>query len=263
MRIYQTTIAYELTSLGTLDEPCLELTIQADQALDERLIQAIEDRIRFFLSLDDDLREFYDLAQQDTVFADKVLPQFYGYRHVKFPSPFENAMWAVLAQRQAMAQSQHMKQKLIEYYSEPIRVNDQTYHAFPEVTDCLPINPEKIAQLIGHERKANYLSHVLEAFADVSDEFLRQAAYADVKQWLLNIKGIGEWSAIFVLVRGLGRMEQALTDDPNSRFNQTMLKTAQRIYDPMSFEDLQAKANYYGPWQGYWAHLLKSAYEIR
>ncbi len=263
LRIQHTTVAYELTNVGTIDAPCLELTLQADKPIDDQLSQAIEDRIRFFLSLDDDLSEFYELAKQDDIFTNKVLPQFYGYRHVKFPSPFENAMWAVLAQRQAMAQSRQMKRSLIEYYSEPLTINEQTYHAFPEVADFLSIDPEMIAQLIGHERKSEYLRHVLEAFANISDDFLKNAPYEDVKQWLLNIKGIGEWSAIFVLVRGLGRMEQALTDAPNSRFNQTMLKTAQRIYGPISFGELQAKASYYRAWQGYWTHLLKAAYEIR
>lgn len=263
LRLNQQTIAYDLRTLGTVESPRLELTVYADNPLTDDLLTAVEQRIRFFLSMDDDLSEFYRLAEQDSVFSAKVFSQLYGYRQVKFPSPFENAIWAVLAQRQSIVQARQMKQNLITHYSQPIQIGEKTFKAFPEVNDFWPVSAEILAECIGHERKALYLSHVIEAFAEISDDFLHSAPYTEVKNWLLNIKGIGEWSALFVLARGLGRMEQALTDDVISRFNQSMLQTARRIYSGISFADLQIRANYYGVWQGYWAHFLKAYSEIR
>ncbi len=103
---------------------------------------------------------------------------------------------------------------------------------------------------------------MIDAFLTVNEDFLLNAPYAEVKNWLLAIKGIGEWSATFVLGRGLGRMQQALLADPNSSFNQSMLRAAVPVYGPVSFEHLNALAQHYDHWQGYWAHFLKAYKEV-
>src|SRR4029077_10510045 len=87
-------IAFQLTAQGKSDlkHPALDSTLYSAHKLDPAAHQAIVERIRFFLGLDDDLRAFYDLARTDEKFA-PVLNRFYGLHHVKFPSPFENAVW--------------------------------------------------------------------------------------------------------------------------------------------------------------------------
>ena len=61
-----------------------------------------------------------------------------------------------------------------------------------------------------------------------------------------------------MLLRGLGRMEKAPFDDPDSRFAEEVMKAAARVYGPLSFGAFQAHARRYGDWQGYWAHYLRA-----
>lgn len=51
------------------------------------------DRVRFFLSLDDDLGPLYARAAGDAAFA-PVLRALHGFHQVKLTTPFENACWA-------------------------------------------------------------------------------------------------------------------------------------------------------------------------
>jgi len=73
-----------------------------------------------------------------------------------------------------------------------------------------------------------------------------------VRDQLLGLPGIGPWSATFVLIRGLGRMEHAPPD-------KELLRAATRVYGHTGDEhELARLAAPYGPWQGYWAHYLRA-----
>lgn len=197
---------FQLLSGGSVAQPALAYTLYSAHRLDADAQRQITNHIRFFLSLDDDLNAFYALAARDEKYQ-PVIQRFYGLHHVKFLTPFENAVWAVLTQRTPMRVAQTIKRALIEQYGPSLTVNGQEYRAFPEVNALYSVSPENLNTLVHNERKTMYLCAVIEAFHQVSDEFLQHAPTEQVRAWLLNIKGIGEWSADFILLRGLGRME--------------------------------------------------------
>ena len=83
--------------------------------------------------------------------------------------------------------------------------------------------------------------------------WLRGGPYDDVERWLRGIRGIGAWSASFVLVRGLGRMERIAPDD-------ALRRSLARVYGyPFSDAEFARTAEQYGDMQGYWAHYLRIA----
>ncbi|MGE5333186.1 MAG: DNA-3-methyladenine glycosylase 2 family protein, partial [Nitrososphaerota archaeon] len=76
-----------------------------------------------------------------------------------------------------------------------------------------------------------------------------------VREWLLAIDGIGAWSASFVLIRGLGRMDAVATPEKE------LLASARGVYGPeTSSEALTYLAQQvYGHYAGYWAYYLRNA----
>ena len=58
------TIAFEVQNEGTIEEPQLAYWLSSEQPLSKEDHAAITDRIRFFLSLDDNLQPFYSLGRQ-------------------------------------------------------------------------------------------------------------------------------------------------------------------------------------------------------
>jgi DNA-3-methyladenine glycosylase II len=245
-------VAFRVTAAGSVEQPALDYELFAERAVD---VTAVVDRLRFFLSLDDDLRPFYALAEQDTAFA-PILRRLYGYHQVKFLTPFESAVWAVLSQRNPIPQARRMKQALIDTYGQAVEVEGQTHWAFPEPRLLAAASPADLAAVISHKQKAGYLAAVAAAFGRREEAWLRTADYEAVEGWLREIRGIGAWSAAFILLRGLGRMERLPVDE------KWLAEAAARVYTggrPLAPGQLQALAEPYGPYQGYWAHYLRAA----
>ncbi len=249
------TVVFQLASTGTTEDPKLEYTLFSAQQIPEATKDTVVERVNFFLSLDDDLEPFYRIGREDSDFA-PVIEHLYGYHQVKFLTPFENACWAVLTQRNPMNIAQKTKQALTERFGSSLEMNGAVYWAFPEPIQIALADERELLSLIRNERRTEYLSAVARAFSEVDDEFLKTAPDEEVETWLRNIKGLGEWSVTFIMVRGLGRMERVpLTE-------KRLVEAASKVYgfsEEMSREALQRLADKYGPWQGYWAHYLRVA----
>jgi len=249
------TVVFQLTSEGTIEEPLLEYTLFSAQPITETTRTVVVDRMTFFLSLTDDLQPFYQIGHEDPDFA-PIIDHLYGYHQVKFLTPFENACWAILTQRNPMNIAQKTKQALIERYGNKLEVSGTIYWAFPEPIQIAVAEERELLTLVRNERRAEYLSAIARAFSEVDEEFLSAAPDEEVEAWLRKIKGIGEWSATFIMVRGLGRMEHVpLTE-------KRLVEAASKVYglgEEMSRDALKRLAERYGPWQGYWAHYLRVA----
>ncbi|WP_433135699.1 DNA-3-methyladenine glycosylase family protein [Actinomadura nitritigenes] len=227
-------------------------TLHAAEPLTEDVVSAAADRIAFHLSLGDDLTGFYAIGREDPAFA-PVLDRLYGYHQVKFPTPLENLVWAILSQRAPRAAAARGKHALRDEFGDRITVDGAEYAAFPDIDQLVTLSEGRIAELVGNERKGRYLHGALHAWHGTDEDFLRTGPYGEVKEFLLSLPGVGAWSANFILIRGLGRMEE-------TPLEKALRGAASRAYGrPLSDADLQRIAEGYGPWQGYWAHYLRAA----
>jgi DNA-3-methyladenine glycosylase II len=245
------TVAFRVQDAGTVREPRLDYRVLSGSELTATARQQVVARIASFLSLDDDLEPFYALAADDPALR-PVVERLYGLHQVRFLTPFENACWAVLSQRIPIAMARRLKQALVERFGGSIQVDGVRYRAFPEPADLLGTGEAEVSELIRNDRKARHLTAVARAFAAVDEDWLRTGPHGEVETWLRSIEGVGNWSAAFVLFRGLGRGERLPTSKP-------FLDAAHRIYGPdLEAEDVRAIAERYGPWRGYWALYLRA-----
>ncbi len=247
------TIAFKVVDNGTIENPELKFSAYSEVNFDYEVKELVADRISFFLSLRDNLKEFYEIAKKDECIQ-PAIKKFYGHKQVKFLTPFEIACWAILAQRIPVAVARKMKENLVKKLGGQIKVEGVEYFSFPEPSDLLAASAV-LHQLLPNTRKAEYLLGVADAFSKVDEQWLRVAPYDEVHDWLTDIKGIGVWSANFVMIRGLGRMEELSNIEP-----QLALDVA-RIYagknEQMNIEEVCQIAEKYGNWKGYWAYYLR------
>jgi DNA-3-methyladenine glycosylase II len=244
-------VVFEIAASGSIEQPRLGYTLRSDRPIADSTRAAAEDRIAFFLSLCDDLRPFYAIGMDDPPFA-PVIQRLYGYHQVKFLTPFENACWAVLTQRTPIPIAKQLKQALSERFGACLAIGDQRYSAFPEPEPLAVADPAELLELVGNPRRAEYLQAAARAFSGTDEAWLRAAPYAEVAAWLRAIKGMGAWSTTFVLLRGLGRMDQLPIGE--ARLGQAAAKVYGRR---LSEEELPKITNRYGAYQGYWAHYLR------
>ncbi len=59
------TIAFKVADSGTVEDPKLAFTAFSESKFTEEVHELIADRINFFLSLNDNLKEFYEIAKKD------------------------------------------------------------------------------------------------------------------------------------------------------------------------------------------------------
>ncbi len=252
VRVAGQTVVCRVASTGSVDAPELACDLFAADALDEATVAEARERVGFWLSIGDDLRPFYTTAEGDVAFA-PIAREWRGYHQVKFLTPFENACGAVLSQRTPMAAARAMKERLVARYGDALAVDGETFAAFPAPEDFAGTSPDDLLDTIRNSRKADYLGATIEAWRTVDEGWLRTAPYDEVERWLRGIRGVGAWSASFVLVRGLGRMERIAPDD-------ALVRAAARVYgQPLTPGEFAGIAARYGNLRGYWGHYLRVA----
>ncbi len=248
------TVVFQLRATGTMKQPRVKYTLFSEDSFSPSTREVVADRISFFLSLDDDLRPFYRIAQEDPDFL-PIMQRLYGLHHVKFLTPFESACWAILLQHNLMSLALITKRALVQKYGGKLEVGGRTYWAFPEPSRLADASREDLLELVRNQRRVDYLVEVARAFSSVDEEFLRTAEYDVVEGWLRQTRGIGEWSSKLILLRGLGRMEKLA-------IGKRLLAAASRFYghgSRIGLGQLNELAERYGPCKGYWAYYLRTA----
>ena len=89
-----------------------------------------------------------------------------------------------------------------------VEVKGKTYRAFPDHQTLKTASVEDILAVTRNRRTTERLSSLLSSFGDLDEAFLLTAPYEKAEERLKRIKGIGDWSAQFILFRGLGRIKK-------------------------------------------------------
>lgn len=249
-------VIFSIYSVGSIEEPKLHYELYSNQPINEFSQIEAEDRMSFFLSLEDDLKDFYKLSQNDEVFL-PIVKYLYGYHQVKFLTPFENACWAILSTRNPMDHAIKLKKELMQYYGDEMHLAGNNYFTFPSPRKLQDIEEDELNKIVKNQRKSSYLWNVIQAFNKFSEKELRTKSYQETYKKLLEIKGIGEWSASFILLRGLGKMEKLPLNE------KVLNKSIEILYSNNKSEvNLKIIANRYGEFTGYWAHYIRAAVNI-
>lgn len=162
--------------------------------------------IRHFVTewfdLETDLKPFYSMASTDKLLKE-LSEKFYGYRIIGQPDLFESLVWAVLGQQINVQFAFTLKQRFVENHGEKILWNDTEYFLFPEPATVALLNDEILLPLQFSRQKAKYSVAIAEAFATgvVSKEKLRGLPLDEAKEALMKIKGVGNWTANYALMK--------------------------------------------------------------
>lgn len=222
----------------------------SDTLLSDELADRIANHISFFLSLEDDLAPFYSIAKEDKKFY-PIAKKLVGLHHVKFPTLFETTCWAILAQRMQMPVAHRAKLALVEKFGGSLEVDGKIYRAFPDHETLKRATVKDLLAATGNRRSTERLSSLLSSFDELDEGFLRTAPYEKAEERLKRIKGVGDWSAQFILFRGLGRI-QRLYDNMKP-----LTKIIAQVYGPeTTLDEINAM---YGEWSGYWSVYIRGS----
>ncbi len=223
----------------------------SDRPIEQARKAAVLDKIDGYLSLSDDLSEFYAQAADDIPDYARLVQALRGLHQVRFLTIAEIGVWAVLTQRTPRNVSVARKRVITERFGRAISHDGLEFRAFPELADLSHLTVADWNDIVRNERKAGYLVNLVAGLLDIGEDYLRTASYPQATRALKAINGVGEFSAAAILLRGLGRMDHVPLEMPN------FADAAAQIYGPDY--DHQKLRSRYGHNLGYWAYYLHTA----
>ena len=212
-------------------------------------IEAVRGQVARTLSLDHDGTCWDEVGRRDPVIG-RLQAEFDHLRPVCFYSPYEAAVQAIIGQRISMRQAATIKTAIAREHGQAMDVGGQRLNAFALPQDLTDVNsahgltPEKLRRLHEVARAA------LEGRLDT--ERLRAMPYDEALAALREIRGIGEWSAGHVLLRGAGLADAVPVSDPRTR---TAIRAAYELKAQPDEATLTAISDAWRPFR-MWAFVL-------
>lgn len=217
------------------------------------------------LGLDVDLSDFYRLAAADDLLA-PLAERFRGFKPPRYPSVFEALSNAIACQQITLTLGIILLNRLAEGYGMPHpnpAPGEGATGGFPRPAALAAITPETLRPLGFSGRKAQYLIDVAGGVAsgDLDLEALAALDNASAMEQLIQMRGVGRWSAEYVLLRGLGRLDTFPGDDVGARNN---LQRWLGRPDKMDYDEVQRVIARWQPYGGLiYFHMLLDSLDTR
>ncbi|MMZ57551.1 DNA-3-methyladenine glycosylase [compost metagenome] len=166
---------------------------------------AIARYVRDGFDLDTDLVPFYDLAKTD-ILLQKAVDEFHGLRNVGIPDLFEAICWGIIGQQINLTFAYTLKRRLVENFGRHVECKGERYWIFPSPHNIAALTVEDLAVLRMTVKKCEYLIGVAQLMVEgklTKERLLDAGDYKKAEKMLTKIRGIGPWTANYVLMRCL------------------------------------------------------------
>ena len=211
--------------------------------------------VQKILGLTVDLQPFYALARDNELLR-PLVEQFSGVRPPRFPSVFEALVNSIACQQVTLDLGILLLNRLSERFGPAVNDHGTVQHGFPGPADLAEATEETLRQLGFSHQKARAIR---ELAADVVADRLDLASLdsmtnREAVDYLSTIRGIGRWSAEYVLLRGLGRLDTFPGDDVGAQNN---LQRLFHLVDKPNYEQIRDLTSPWHPYEGLvYFHLL-------
>ena len=247
-------VEVEVAEQGPSERPTLLIKATAETVgpgLKSTLTHALER----MLGLRIDLSSFYDFVKTDTRLY-QLSRRFLGLKPPRFLSLFETLVNAFACQQLTLVVGILLLNRLAMRCGMPFKKGNSTVYTFPQ--------PERVARLHpGTFRKMGFSRQKGRALAELSQGITRKSVDLEsieplgdeaALEQLYQLRGVGRWSAEYVLLRGMGRTTLFPGDDVGA---QNKLKHLLRLRKPLDYEGIRRLLSRWKPFGGLiYFHLL-------
>lgn len=173
-----------------------------------RVPALVESFVRRLLSLDLDLGPFYKSLKKDK-FLSAILSNAHGLRPTLTPCVFDSAVLGVLSQQITLSFGVNLYERVSEIYSESLEAGGEIWRFGPDPSRLASASEKKLRELQISQNKARTLIRLAQEieFGDLNLESLKNHSYDMAIDRLTQVKGIGPWTANYILMRGVGHSD--------------------------------------------------------
>jgi DNA-3-methyladenine glycosylase II len=194
-----------VSSVGSLEAPELVVELRGE-GLTSTMVDVATTKVAWILGVGQELEPFYSLAQSDPAMA-AITQRFHGLHMPHTASVFEALVLAILGQQIATNVARIIRTLLIETYGPRQTIDGEIYYAFPRPETLAALRVEDLRGMKLSQRKAEYV-HGIACTALDDPEFIEGLHHLDdeaVVRQITSLRGVGNWTAQWLLIRALGR----------------------------------------------------------
>jgi len=179
--------------------------IFSNRELTEQDLQMVREHINYAYGLNEDVRSFYKAVAKDSSIQEPI-QNLRGMRVSCFESLFEILNISSMLQNTIVKRSEQMMENMLSTFGYRVSYDDRQLYVFYTPQDITQSSEERLRELkVGY--RARFLMEIAKHFSTNSDlgERLKTMSFEDAKQELMQIKGVGPYSARIALFQYLRR----------------------------------------------------------
>lgn len=168
-------------------------------------IAYVKDFVSNWFDIESDLTVFYKLLEDHKDLA-YMAEDFNGLHFVGIPDLFESLIWTIMGQQINLRFAYKIKRRMVETYGSGIEFEGDMYWIFPSPKVIAALSVPELREFQLSARKVEYILNIARAFLNggLNKEILLNLPDLEARLKLLtDIKGIGVWTANYVLMKSL------------------------------------------------------------
>ena len=185
----------------------LQIEMLKDSISNDNLVE-MKNYVLDWFDIERNIQPFYELLSKNV--ALKEFPNLYlGARLVGIPNLFEALCWAIIGQQINLTFAYKLKRSLVEKYGEKEVAGNIVYYLFPTPEVLAKLDRNELIKMKFSRQKIDYILNVSHAFLDnqISKAILTDCKTKDKRvEKLTSIKGVGIWTANYVLMKTMRDM---------------------------------------------------------
>jgi DNA-3-methyladenine glycosylase II len=248
------TVSLSVTQEGGPMAPLLSVLISSGtvDARDQALARSVLDKL---LGLSIDLSAFAAMAAADPMIG-PLAERMRGLKPPRFPTVFEALVNGIACQQLSLSVGIHLLNRLTANHGRTTPDRPGGARAFPDPAALAALEPEELKRHGFSLTKARTIVDTARAIVNggLDLEALDRLDDAAAVERLTRLRGVGRWTAEYVLLRGLGRLHVFPGDDIGA---QNKLKRLFAIETPLGYEAVRRLTACWHPFAGVvYFHLL-------
>jgi DNA-3-methyladenine glycosylase II len=193
---------------GASEHPVLEVTLAPEGLATPEILDEAARTVRDMFSLDHDLKDWCARLKRAALMR-KLEVEHRGLRLPRWPTLFEALATSILLQQIATSVAITFRRRVVERFGEQLEVEGETYFAFPRAERVMRASVEELRALGLSHAKATCIIEVARACAtgELASASLAREDNETIIARLSSLRGIGRWTAEWVLMLHFGRTD--------------------------------------------------------
>ncbi len=167
----------------------------------------LEDYVVSWFDLGRDIEPFYRLLERSIL--SYMSKDFNGLRIVGVPDLFEALCWCVIGQQVNLTFAYKIKRRFVEVYGSQLDYQDKSFYTFPSPKALEGVSMENLKDMQFSRQKADYILGLAKTFRETENlqRTIGQLEKEDQLKELLKLRGVGEWTANYVMMKTYGQVD--------------------------------------------------------